>query len=90
MGGILLMNDRDLMENMLLLEKGSCDLYLHGTIESSNQNVCRTFNKALGDSLGMQSTIYSKMESKGWYAPQQAQQQKIDSVKQQYSGSGSM
>ena len=33
------MNDRDLMENMLLLEKGSCDLYLHGTIESSNQNV---------------------------------------------------
>ena len=83
------MNDRDLMENMLLLEKGSCDLYLHGTIESSNQNVCRTFNKALGDSLNMQSTIYGKMESKGWYAPQQAEQNKIDSVRQQYSGSGS-
>ena len=85
-----MMNDRNLMENMLLLEKGSCDLYLHGTIESSNQNVSRTFNKALGDSLGMQSTIYSKMESKGWYAPQQAEQNKIDSVRQQYSGGGSM
>ena len=82
------MNDRDLMENMLLLEKGSCDLYLHGTIESSSQNVCRTFNKALGDSLSMQSTIYGKMESKGWYAPEKAQQNKIDSVRQQYSGSG--
>ena len=41
----------------------------------------------LGDSLNMQSTIYSKMESKGWYAPQQAEQNKIDSVRQQYSGS---
>ena len=30
------MNDRDLMENMLLLETGVCDLYMHGAIESSS------------------------------------------------------
>ena len=29
------MDDRNLMENMLLLEKGVCDLFMHGTIESS-------------------------------------------------------
>lgn len=79
------MNDKDLMENMLLLEKGSCDLYMHGTIESSNTNVCQTFSRALNDSLSMQSTIYGKMSAKGWYSPQQAQQMQIDSVKQQYS-----
>lgn len=79
------MNDKELMENMLLLEKGSCDLYMHGTIESSNANVSQTFNRALNDSLAMQSTIYNKMSAKGWYSPQQAQQNQIDSVRQQYS-----
>lgn len=29
------MGDKNLMENMFLLEKGTCNLYLHGTIESS-------------------------------------------------------
>ena len=28
------MGDKNLMENILLLEKGVCDLFLHGTIES--------------------------------------------------------
>ena len=32
-------NDKNLMENMLLLEKGVCDLFLHGAIESSTANV---------------------------------------------------
>lgn len=35
------MNDKHLMENILLLEKGVCDLFLHGTIESSTDNVIR-------------------------------------------------
>ncbi len=28
------MDDKNLMENILLLEKGVCDLYMHGTIRS--------------------------------------------------------
>ena len=27
------MGDKNLMENILLLEKGVCDLFLHGTID---------------------------------------------------------
>ncbi|MBQ1411768.1 MAG: spore coat protein [Clostridia bacterium] len=79
------MNDKELMENMLLLEKGSCDLYMHGTIEAANPDISRTFNRALNDSLSMQSTIYSKMSQRGWYAPSQAQPNQISSVKQQFS-----
>ena len=37
------MEDKDLMEGVLLLEKGVCDLYLHGTIESSTSQVHQTF-----------------------------------------------
>lgn len=47
------MGDKNLMENILLLEKGVCDLFLHGTIESSTSSVHQAFSTALHDSLGM-------------------------------------
>ncbi len=79
------MDDKNLMENILLLEKGVCDLYMHGTIESSTQNVHQAFNSALNESLCMQDTIYSKMSAKGWYPAEQADQNKINSTKQKFS-----
>ncbi|MBQ9899020.1 MAG: spore coat protein [Ruminococcus sp.] len=79
------MNDKELMENMLLLEKGVCDLYLHGTIESSSPEVQQSFKTALNDSLGMQGTIYSQMKSKGWYSPDCAEQSKVEQLKQKFS-----
>ena len=51
------MDDKCIMENLLLTEKGVCDLYVHGTIESSTANVHQTFNQALNDSLCMQDDI---------------------------------
>lgn len=80
------MDDRNLMENMLMLEKGACDLFMHGTIESSSPDVHRAFSDALNRSLQLQDKVYSKMEQKGWYQTEQAEQQKISSLKQKYSG----
>lgn len=79
------MEDKNLMENILLLEKGACDLFLHGAIESSTDNVHKTFNTALNDSLCMQDTVYDKMAAKGWYPTEQAEQNKVSSVKQKFS-----
>lgn len=78
------MNDRDLMENMLLLEKGVCDLYMHGAIESSSADVHRTFSDSLNTALSIQEQIYSKMEEKGWYQTQQADQNKMHSLKMKF------
>lgn len=78
------MDDKNLMENILLLEKGVCDLYMHGSIESSTKNVQQTFKTALNDSLNMQDTIYDKMAQKGWYPTEQVEQSKIDTVKQKF------
>ena len=50
------MDDKNLMENILLLEKGVCDLYMHGAIESSTANVHQAFNNALNESLCIQDT----------------------------------
>lgn len=81
------MDDKCVMENILLTTKGVCDLYMHGTIESSTADVHTAFNTALNNSLKMQDEIYKKMAAKGWYPAQQVQQQQIEQVKQKYAGS---
>ena len=71
------MDDRALMEDLLLVTKGVCDLYMHGTIESSTPNVQTTFNDSLNDSLTMQAEIYKAMEQRGWYKTEQAEATKV-------------
>ncbi|WP_143319746.1 spore coat protein [Clostridium sp. HBUAS56010] len=80
------MDDKCIMENLLNTTKGVCDLYMHGTIESATMNVHQTFDNALKESLCMQDSIYKKMSAKGWYPTEQAEQQKITKVKNQYAG----
>lgn len=80
------MDDKTIMENLLHTAKGVCDLYMHGTIESPTSNVHQTFDSALNSSLCMQDDIYKKMSSKGWYTTEQAEQQKISKVKNQFAG----
>ena len=75
------------MENILLTTKDVCDLYMHGTIEASDERVHQAFDRALNESLTMQDDIYKKMTQKGWYPTEQVEQQKIDKVKQKFSGS---
>ena len=67
-------NDRNVMENLLLLEKSACDLYMHGAIEASDEQVFNSFSSALNQSLQLQNQIYTKMKEKGWYAPEMAGQ----------------
>lgn len=79
------MDDKSLMEDILQLEKGVCDLYMHGAIESSTKNVHTAFNNALNDSLSMQDMIYDKMAQKGWYPTENAEQSKVSKVKNKFS-----
>lgn len=79
------MNEKMITESVLSLLKGSADLHLHGTIESSTLNVRGAFEKSLNDVLDMQKEVYSAMSQKGWYPMTEAEQQKIDQAKQKYS-----
>lgn len=80
------MEDKDLVENELLVIKGVCDLYLHGTIEASTAEVHMAFKDALNESLDIQNKIYNLMKEKGWYKTDTAEQTKIDTVKQNFIG----
>ena len=79
------MDDRLIMENLLTAAKGSCDLYMHGNVESGTANVKQTFNTALNEALCMQGDLYKEMSSRGWYQKEQAEQQKMQQVKQKFS-----
>lgn len=79
------MEDRDLMENELLVIKGVCDLYLHGTIESSTAEVHQAFKEALNISLDIQNKLYNLMAEKGWYKTDTAEQSKIDAAKTKFA-----
>ena len=78
-------NDRNVMENLLLLEKSACDLYMHGAIEASDEQVFNSFSSALNQSLQLQNQIYTKMKERGWYAPEMAGHDKVQQLKQKFS-----
>ena len=78
------MEDRDLIENELLLIKGACDLYLHGAIESSTAEVHNAFKEALNECLNIQNKLYNLMAENNWYNADTAEQQKIDQVKNKF------
>lgn len=79
------MEDKDLMENELLVIKGVCDLYLHGTLESTTAEVHCAFKEALNTSLDIQNKIYNLMSEKGWYKTDTAEQTKIDQAKAKFA-----
>ena len=79
------MDDKMKMEELLNVTKGTCDLYMHGAIESSTSNVHAAFDSALCESLKMQNEIYSMMSKKGWYTSERAEEQQIQKVKQKYT-----
>jgi spore coat protein CotF len=79
------MDDKNLMESLLLTTKGVGDLYLHGSIESSTAKVRGVFDSSLTRTLQMQKEIYDKMKEKGWYSPEMAQQDKVNQLKQKFS-----
>lgn len=82
------MNDRDIMEGILLTTKGVADLFMHGSIESSTPNVHDAFSTALNDTICMQENIYKQMSDHGWYTEEQAPQQQIQQLKQKFSTVG--
>ena len=79
------MDDKCIMENLLLTTKGVIDLYMHGAIESSTTNIHQAFSSAFDDTLSMQDNIYKQMTAKGWYQVESVPQQQIQQTKQKYA-----
>ena len=61
------MNNQELLDSYLLLLKSTVEVYVHGTLESTNKDVHNLLNKSLNDTLYMQNSTYNEMTNYGWY-----------------------
>jgi len=61
------MNDELLMNNYLLLLKSTMEVYVHGTLESTNADVRDILKSGLDETVKHQASTYDKMNEFGWY-----------------------
>lgn len=61
------MNDKLIMDNYLLLLKSTVEVYVHGTLESSNPDVREVLKNGLDTIMQAQADTYDTMTKYGWY-----------------------
>ena len=61
------MNDQIIMENYLLVLKSTIEVYVHGTLESSNEDVRELLKAGLDNTMTFQADTYDEMTTFGWY-----------------------
>ena len=61
------MNDKLLLENYLLILKATTEVYVHGTLESANDDVRDILKLGLDETLKHQSRVYNEMVSYDYY-----------------------
>ncbi|MBQ2640259.1 MAG: spore coat protein [Bacilli bacterium] len=71
------MNDELFMNNYLLILKSTVEVFVHGTLESSNENVRSLLKENLGEILTSQANTYDEMVKYGWYKVNNVESSKI-------------
>ncbi len=61
------MNDQIRMDNYLLILKSTVEVYVHGTLESSNQDIRDLLKSSLDEIMSSQARTYDEMTKYGWY-----------------------
>ena len=72
------MNDQLLMNNYLLLLKSTVEVYVHGTLESSNPEVRDLLKLGLDETIIHQGDTYNLMTDYGWYKIENVEEKSID------------
>ena len=62
------MDDKLMIENYLLVLKSTVEVFIHGTLESSNNDVREVLKSSLNDILTCQANTYDEMTKYGWYS----------------------
>lgn len=61
------MLDQVLMDNYLLILKSTVEVYVHGTLESSNNDIRNLLKEGLDETMTHQANTYDEMTKYGWY-----------------------
>ncbi len=60
-------NDQKFLDSYLLLLKSTVEVYVHGTLESSNSKVRNLLKTCLDSTMSMQEVTYKEMTNLGFY-----------------------
>ncbi len=72
------MDDKLLMENYLLVLKSTVEVYVHGTLESSNKDIRELLKNGLDKTMNSQALTYDLMSEYGWYQVNNVMPEKIN------------
>lgn len=61
------MNDKLLLDNYLMILKSTVEVYVHGTLESSNEEIRNILKHGLDETMNHQANTYDLMTEYGWY-----------------------
>ena len=71
------MTDQLLMDNYLLILKSTMEVYVHGTLESSNEDIRELLKEGLNNTQTNQASTYDEMTKYGWYNVKDVEQTSI-------------
>ncbi len=71
------MSDQLLMDNYLLILKSTMEVYVHGTLESSNEDIRQLLKEGLNNTQTNQANTYDEMTKYGWYNVKDVEQTTI-------------
>jgi spore coat protein CotF len=61
------MDNKLIFENYLLVLKSTVEVYVHGTLESSNEQVRMVLKENLNETMTNQSLTFNLMKDNNWY-----------------------
>ena len=74
------MSDQYIMDNYLLLLKSNVEVYVHGTLESSNSDIKDLLKSSLDDTMDKQASTYDEMTKRNWYKVNNIKESEISKV----------
>lgn len=74
------MNDKLLLNNYLLILKSTVEVFVHGTLESSNQSVRELLKAGLDNTMSNQADTYDLMTTYDWYTINNVKENQIKQV----------
>ncbi len=74
------MSDQILMDNYLMVLKSTVEVYVHGTLESSNESIRKLLKKGLDETMAHQADTYDEMTKCGWYSVENVDESIIEKM----------
>ncbi len=79
-----ILNQKEILDDLLMSEKHITYTYSSGITESTCPNLRFSLNKCLTSAQQCQFELFKVMEQRGWYEVEEASHELIESVKNKY------